>query len=587
MKRMRWLLMGTGLIGLAIAFYLIYGNPPTAQARALPGTATLTGVVDSPRPFKAAQVYIRSTEKRMLYMVYTSEGKYQAINLFPGNYDVSVRTWGLESDVQKVTLGAGQNGRVNLSLKDTTKDPTRRQDVEYASYDEVYPPGPGRAVAEKTCIVCHGQNFLSSRRWNEAQWNAALDLMRGKGPEAGRVMISSEMMSDQEREVLVKYLAANFGPTSKIRAVRVDNRLPVDEKVLAKAMYIEYYLAPDAPGQGVHDPQYAREGFAGGGRRVGQDPRFDADGNVWLTDRGTPNRIVKLDPRTGVMKDYLTPRPKAGVHDLNIDQRSGIVWVPENEGVPASQMHLLAFNPKTEKWEQEYHLDPENTIQAPLKHAQSLAIDSKGNVFTGMILGDALTRWDRETKKVSVYKLPPDISPDFGGSPYGVIADKNDNIWVAVSRRGKIAKFDTKTNQWTGYTAPTYPSFIRRLNVDSKNNIWFPIFSAGTLVRLDQATGKMTEWKIPAQVSAPYDVSEYQGNIWIADAGQESTLIQFNPQTQAFTFFPSPQPTADKPKIQITREGAIWYSPRSSREYPGFGVMYPDVDKMTTFAARY
>ena len=412
-------------------------------------------------------------------------------------------------------------------------------------------------------------------------------MMRGKGPEAGRVMIADKDMSDQDREVMVRYLVQNFGPNSKTRAIRVDTGLPVEEKEVGKAMYIEYYLPQDPPGKGVNDPEYARAGFGGGGRRVGQDPRFDAEGNVWLTDRGQHNRIVKLNPRTGEMKDYLTPRPKAGVHDLNIDQKTGIVWVPENEGVPASQMKLLAFNPKIEKWEQEYPLDPEDVVKAPLKHAQSLAIDSKGNVYVGMILGDALSKWDRETKKVTTFPIPTSITNGMGGSPYGVVVDKSDNIWVALSRRGKILKFETKTNKWTEYLSPTHPAFIRRLNVDSKNNIWFGVFSAGTLVRLDQTTGKMTEWKIPSQISEPYDVAEYAGNIWIADAGQEGTLIRFNPQTETFAFFPSPQARADKPKIQITRDGAIWYSPRSSRDYPGLGVLYPDMDKMSTFAATY
>ena len=171
---------------------------------------------------------------------------------------------------------------------------------------------------------------------------------------------------------------------------------------------------------------------------------------------------------------------------------------------------------------------------------------------------------------------------------YGVIADKNDNIWVAEAARGKIAKFDTKTNKWTEYVVPTQPSFVRRLNVDSKNNIWFGIFSAGKLGKLDQATGKMTEYKVPLQTSQPYDVAEYEGNIWLADAGEnQSSLIKFNPQDESFTYFPSPQLNADKPKIQITREGATWYSPRSSREYPGLGVLYPNMDKITTFAAMY
>jgi hypothetical protein len=39
------------------------------------------------------------------------------------------------------------------------------------------------------------------------------------------------------------------------------------------------------------------------------------------------------------------------------------------------------------------------------------------------------------------------------------------------------------------------------------------------------------------------------------------------------------------PKIRVTKEGGIWYSPRSSQQYPGLGVLYPDITKITTLAA--
>ena len=48
-----------------------------------------------------------------------------------------------------------------------------------------------------------------------------------------------------------------------------------------------------------------------------------------------------------------------------------------------------------------------------------------------------------------------------------------------------------------------------------------------------------------------------------------------------------PQRGSDSPKIQITKEGAVWYSPRSNPEHPAFGVLYPDMDKITTLGAYY
>jgi hypothetical protein len=44
---------------------------------------------------------------------------------------------------------------------------------------------------------------------------------------------------------------------------------------------------------------------------------------------------------------------------------------------------------------------------------------------------------------------------------------------------------------------------------------------------------------------------------------------------------------ADTPKIQITRDGAIWYSPRGSYRAPAISVMFPDMDKIITLGASY
>ena len=116
---------------------------------------------------------------------------------------------------------------------------------------------------------------------------------------------SALRFSREDRETLVQYLAKNLGPDKPPRAVRVDQEMPLDEAKLAKAEYIEYYLTPDPPGQGIHAPAFAK--LTGGftGRRAGQDVRFDQEGNVWLTDRGYPHRLVKLDPRTAEQKSFM------------------------------------------------------------------------------------------------------------------------------------------------------------------------------------------------------------------------------------------------------------------------------------------
>ena len=58
--------------------------------------------------------------------------------------------------------------------------------------------------------------------------------------------------------------------------------------------------------------------------------------------------------------------------------------------------------------------------------------------------------------------------------------------------------------------------------------------------------------------------------------------LEFDIEDETFTIYPKPQPEADSPKIQVTQDGAIWYSPRGSVDAPGMAVLYPDMDKITS-----
>ena len=606
------LAIGLGVVGATgdVAGVPVAAQQPAGLGSAPAGMARVSGTVESALPFKAAQVSLRNVDKSITYMVFTNAAQFRAVALFPGNYEVSVAAHGLRSSVQKVALKAGDNPRLQLSLSDTSApgnlafaDVSRESAgpggaLRIEPYDQVYPPGPGKQVAEQVCIVCHGENFLPSRPASEAVWNTRIDHMVGRtlherdGATYAEGLLGPRVsvfpFSRQDRADLRAYMVANFGPGSPRRAVKAERQPTVDETVLGKAMYIEYHIPPDPPGQGSKAPDYINIGYRG--RRVGQDVRFDREGNVWLVDRGFPHRLVKLDPRTGQQKDYLLPDPKNGHHEVLID-RDGMIWLPEHSGVQTSTTkRLLGFNPKTEKFEQLIPMDPNNEVRNSIKWLQSLALDSKGNIYVGWIMGGAISKWERATNKVSVFRIPTPHA-----IPYGVVADRNDNIWIALWSGGKIAKFDTTTNQWTEFTPPTSPSQIRRLNVDAKNNIWAGIWAAGKrpgkLAKLDQTTGRWTEYTIPWHDAQPYDVAEdADGNIWFADSpapDRAAAIGKFNPRDNTFTFYPKPQFDADTPKIQVTRDGAVWYSPRGSVNAPAISVMYPDMDRITTLGAYY
>jgi virginiamycin B lyase len=569
-KRLRFVSMcdtaGIALI-LWSAALLIPGFRTVSAATNISGTATLSGAVQASTPFKAARIFAKNLDKNILYLVYTAGGRYRAVDMFPGNYEVTVKKTGFTSEAKKITIKAGANEVLNFSMQ--AGDPNAGafttglgiavspvaidrlgKEVKLVSMDELYPPGPGRDIVQRTCVVCHGQNFVTVQQWSETQWNAAIDLMvKGPNPTNGAQM---DPLSSDDRRNLVSYLTQNFGPGSYKKALKLNTDFPVDEQALSRAMWVEYYLPLD--------PKLDADKKS----RRAQMPYPDNDGNVWFTDRSRPNRIGKLDPRTGEFKDYVLPDPTADGHDLSVDKQ-GDVWWAENRG-----FHLGRLNPKTGEMTR-YDLGGKFGGLGSVE-------DSKQNVWFTAIYGNRIGRWDRATAKIKVWEPPTTNS-----FPYGIAIDKHDNVWIAEFHGCKVAKFESVGEKWTEYPALTQPCSIRRLGVDSKGTVWFGVFSSGKLAKLDPETGKVVEFNIPMPNSAPYDVwPDPQDNIWITDGGQGGAMIKFDPKTEKFTYYPAPQVT-DMPKLALAREG-IWYCPRSSGN-AAVGVFYPDVNRITTLAA--
>jgi len=544
---------------LAVLVILACGVFPALQdARAqseLSGTASVSGTVTSSSPFQAAKVYFRNVDKRMQYMVYTAGGKYQAMHMFPGNYEMHVEARGYVSPATTVVLKPGANVAPAAALK-----PVDTTGTQIVGMDEMFPPGAGRKHMVESCLGCHSPDMFGARAFPAAAWGSYVDMMVKGGQVQG-------FASPQEREELVDYLGKNFGPDARKRAVRYDKPVPLDEAKLAKAMYIEYYFKPN------DDPKM---------KRRGQDPHFDQQGNVWVTDRNIPNRITKLDPRTAEWKEWLLPHPEGDIHGLTID-REGVVWIPGRIGKRKDQdgIQLIAFDPKTEKFEQ-FPVNPGNKITDRLQ-SHTPIVDGQGNVWVTMIGGDRFYKWNKQTRAIEMFGP----TPTRPSAPYGIDMDSQGNIWMALFRGApRVGKWDPKAEQFTEYPALTTTGRMRRASVDMQDRVWYGIHDRGVIGVVDPKSGQVTEYKPPLNLSRPYDPqADYEGNVWFGDNGQGGTTIRFNTKTREFSYFPLPQ-VADQPKIEITRDGAVWYCPRSGAE-PGVGVLYPDMTKVKTLAAYY
>lgn len=554
----------TGLALLALVLHPALSARVRADADQPTGLGSISGTVKAPSEFKAAKIFAHNVEKNVTYMVFTENGKYRAVDLFPGEYEVTVAKNGFSnSDVRRVTVTAGGNASADFTLAEGIRRPAQQMrpgvpmNEPLLPYDQLYPPGPARATIERTCMRCHGPDFLPNKHWNAEQWNEAIDMMMSTALNSnppGRISESSVPggISPEERKTLVEYLVTNFGPDSTPRGVALPEA-PVDEKALGKAEFIEYHLPP----------------LPNGRPRRFHDEHLSRNGDVWYVDM-SGLQIGKMDPRTATWTDFALPDPKYRGHGL-IQTRDGDIWV-------AGHTAFVRINSETGAM-QFYPYDP-HAERPP--HGNTPFADSKENVWTTLMWSNQIAKWDRKTAQVSLFTLPTPYS-----GPYGAVMDSNDNFWVAEWLACKIAKFDTKTEKFTEYVPLAKPCNVRRLFVDHAGMVWYPMDANSKIGMLNPATGKMVEYPEPLPFSFPYDIQEdSHHNLWIADSGQGGGFYRFEPNSKKFTYYPAIQRT-DMPKISVSQEDSVWYTTRGGDvKTQALGVLYPDKTKMKTLAAH-
>ncbi len=563
-----------------------------AQAADLPGLGGLAGKVTVPKPVGQLSVYAWNKEKSVGYMVFVVDGQYRATNMFPGHYEVTVRgtagqmNYTLPPVTVQVDVATGKQAKADVAIKDTTIKPTYfggmpydgwtdREDAEPAAvavvskYDDVFPHGQGRDNLERICMGCHtphlfsynyDRTYATGRTLKDKDgWAITVDRMHkgagfntpGKAPN-----FDADLLPPKEREVLIDYLAKNFGPDAVPRAVQQETDAPLDTAALAKAQYIEYRKlnTEDMPKRATHTITFA------------------GDGTVFTADRGSRGAIYHINPTTGVWEEF---KGVGGSESITADG-DGTVWY-------GGWKH---FDPKTGKVD-EYKLDvgPKGRNIG----ISTSIFDSNGDQWGTQLGSGGFAKWDRKTDKVTWWDVPV-----YRSRPYGVTIDHNDVIWFGDYHNSGVTSFDPKINKFRHYRLTAQaPTNMRRPGADSQNNIWqatwgsYGYNSAG-LFKLTPSTGEVKEYKLTIPYANPYDSDpDDEDNVWLST---DNYVVKFDPKTEKFTNYPVTVRT-DLARLTITAQGAVWYASRNAGQSGGYGataaVLYPDKDKITTLEAKF
>jgi len=260
-------------------------------------------------------------------------------------------------------------------------------------------------------------------------------------------MIGTGVMSEEDKNTIIKYLADNFGPNSESRDLAPDPMVR-DEDALSRTIFVQY----DLP-----SPDEARTQGLGRAQRTTHDtfPSLITPGVVWVAGLGT-NSILRVNTRNldpaERNNEYFVKDPRNIMLDIH-----GIIEIPGRvHWTELMGDHLGELDTNTG--------EIRRYAQPTKGGGHTPRADSKGNVWFTEVSGNGkIGRWDAQTKQITEY------DPVKGANYYGVVVDKKDRVFVAGMTNKTLVMWDPKTQAWSNLNPP---SNVRRLALDSKDNVW-------------------------------------------------------------------------------------------------------------------
>ena len=493
--------------------------------------ATITGTVVGPdgEPFKGAFVSAQNLKTHITtYVLSQKDGQYRIDNLPPGTYDMQIRAIGFKTEQRRVLdLASAPSATAAFALH---KAAVLWSDLSIYQGEVLLPNLPGKKLLmtgtpewrDAPCQVCHSfQNKMAPFVLDSAGWRNKVDYMR-TALGAGR------NMPEHDRETLVSYLTALFGPNSVLPASPADHPMykstvrPISDEAL-NIVYVEYDLP--AP------------------QRMPWSATPDGKGNVWLPYKSSASMIARVNIETGEVKEYRVPnKGPTQIHSV-YPAADGGVWLAESNG----PNKLGRWDPKTEQITEYLDTGSKHTVRS---RADGLVCAS-----------GKLTLFDPKTNEYTHFEGDP--------GAYGVEFDKDGTCWFGqYDQGGKIGRIDMKTKQLKMWSTPTALAgrqvYTRRMAFDKEGILWTAQSESGKIARFDPKTETFKEFDLPGPMATPYamnlDKDEF---IWYASEYMD-VYGRMDPKTGKTVEYPFPHAENFSREFFLDAQGRNWYATPSN-----------------------
>ena len=499
---------------------------PAGTVRA-EGPAALAGTVSSDAEGRMEGVVVTARQAGSMVQVSVTtdaEGRYSfpRNRLRPGEYALSIRAVGYDIGAPaKAAVADGKAATADLRLKPTGNLAGQLNNAEWMMS---FPGTEEQKAPLLNCVGCHTLERIARSTHDADEWTQVITRMRGYGAvsqpiKPQRMLDANRAGRPEQFRKFAEYLATvNLSATD--RWAYELKTMPRPKGRDTRAIVTEYDM-----GRPTTEPH---------------DVLVDKEGMVWYTNFGEMF-IGRLDPRTLKHVEYPIRKFKAkapeGLLSIEFD-REGKIWFDTmyqgSMGRLDPQTGKIDYWPVAKEWN-------DDTVQL---NFSGLRHDVDGKVWTKTVGTQHIFRVDLKTGKWERFH-PADFLPEDkrkGASIYQVIADSQNNLWMAEFTEGHIGKIDAKTTKITWWPVPTPHARARRMNIDDQDRIIFTEYRGNKVAFFDTRAEKFTEYELPPR-TYPYRANvDRNGEIW-ASTMHTDRVVRLDPKTGSAAQYLMPSDT--------------------------------------------
>jgi virginiamycin B lyase len=486
---------------------------PMVQTVWAQNQAALTGIVSSDAEGNMEGVVVTAKKPDSIVQVSVTtdvQGRYifPENRLDPGEYTISIRAVGYDiSAPTKATVESEKTTTTDIKLKKTKNLASQLTNAEWMMS---IPGSEEQKAMLLNCVGCHTLERIMRSTHDSDEWTQVITRMMGYG--AVSQPIKPQPMLDRSREGTPEQYRKMADYLASINLSSVDHwqyelkTLPRPKGPDTRAIVTEYDMV--RPTTEPHDIL------------------VDKEGNVWYTDFGEMF-IGKFDPKTLKLTEYPIKKFKdkapTGLLSIEFDH-AGKIWFDT-----MYQGSLGCLDPKTGEIVY-YPLAPEYNDDRVQLNFTGLHYEVDGKVWTKSVGTQHIFRLDLASNKWERFHPTDQLASVKNAGIYQVMADSENNLWMAEFTEGHLGKIDAKTAEVTWYAIPTAHARARRMQIDAQDRVLVTEYRTSKVALFDPKTETFTEYSLP-EYTFPYRANfDKNGDLWTSTMSTDR-VVRLDPKT--------------------------------------------------------